>query len=288
MIGNYSFLQRLNTPTYAWMTLNLCQVLIQLYTITVTSFVSEIQVKKKWKYLRDQFAIELKKETPGRSDNAAQDKTESKWQYFHSLLFLRDISQPRPPLGNLSDRAKEALHTNDEEVTMDPPPVDKESTGLHFLGMRHQSSVTEENMHIEKSMPSTCASFSKKRHSNKYQKMQHYNNSILDIERQKIQYLLKKSSHKPYKDEDDNLLLFKSLLPLVATIPITQKLAFRGRIQDVVQQFAFPDVSPQISNISSPEMSPLTSAASNMNLITGGENHSFAQHQVRTTSNNLP
>ena len=244
MIGNFFFLQRLNAPNYAWMTLNLCQVYIQLYTITVTSFVSEIQVKKKWKYLRDQFAIELNKETPGRSGDAARDKTESKWQYFHSLLFLRDISQPRPSLGNLSDRANEALHTNDEEVTMDPPPVDKKSTVVHFLGMRRESSVSEENMHIEKLMPSTCASFSKKRHSNKYQKTQDYNNSILDIERQKIQYLPKKSSHKQDEDEDDNLLFFKSLLPLVATIPITQKLAFRGRIQDVVQQFAFPDASP--------------------------------------------
>ena len=138
---------------------------------------------------------------------------------------------------------------------MDPPPVSEEST-IDSVNMRHESSVPEENTPVAISKPSTSSSFLKRRDSNKYQKMQDYNNSILDIERQKRQYLLQTSSHKQDKDENDNLLFFKSLLPLVLRIPIAQKLTFRNRIQDVVQQLTFPEVSPQTSHVSSPQGVP--------------------------------
>ena len=170
--------------------------------------------------------------------------------------------QPRGSSGNLSDSASEMLHMNDE-VTMDLLPVSEEST-LDPLDVHHESSVVpEENiLPLGKCKPSTSASYLKRRVSSKYQKMQDYSNSISDIEGQKLQYLLQKSSHKQDKDEDDDLLFFKSLLPFIARIPITQKLTFRSRVHEVVQQFAFPDKSPQTSCVSSPQGSPFPSAPS--------------------------
>lgn len=70
-------------------------------------------------------------------------------------------------------------------------------------------------------------------------KTEDYNPSILDIERQKIQYLMENSSRKQDKDDDEDLMFFKSLLPHVRKIPATQKLVMRGRIQDIVQQYAY-------------------------------------------------
>lgn len=59
-------------------------------------------MKKKWKYLRDQFAAELKKFPSARSGDAAGDKQTSKWVYFQLLFFLKDVIEPRTSTGNLS------------------------------------------------------------------------------------------------------------------------------------------------------------------------------------------
>ncbi|KAK4322772.1 hypothetical protein Pmani_006440 [Petrolisthes manimaculis] len=47
----------------------------------------EVVVKKKWKYLRDQFAVELGKYPPPRSGDPADVTQISKWQYFHWQYF---------------------------------------------------------------------------------------------------------------------------------------------------------------------------------------------------------
>ncbi|XP_053958793.1 transcription factor Adf-1-like [Anastrepha ludens] len=73
-----------------------------------TSVVAEIKVpkedlKKKWKYLRDQFRSELRKfPTPksGDADDTASQIT-STWPYFQSLLFLKDQMKYRNLSGNL-------------------------------------------------------------------------------------------------------------------------------------------------------------------------------------------
>ena len=57
-------------------------------------------LKKKWKYLRDQFAVEFGKVQPLRSGQAAHAET-SKWQHFAALMFLKDIVKPRMSSGNL-------------------------------------------------------------------------------------------------------------------------------------------------------------------------------------------
>ena len=63
---------------------------------------SETVVKKKWKYLRDQFAAELRKLPATRSGDAAGDNQTSKWHYFHLPHFLKDVMKPRASTGNFS------------------------------------------------------------------------------------------------------------------------------------------------------------------------------------------
>lgn len=72
------------------------------YSLPKSLVFTEAVVKKKWKYLRDQFAVELGKYPPPRSGDAADATQSSKWQYFHLLHFLKDIVKPRASTGNVS------------------------------------------------------------------------------------------------------------------------------------------------------------------------------------------
>lgn len=65
-----------------------------------------------------------------------------------------------------------------------------------------------------------------------------YDKNILDIER-KIQQLIEMANPKQGQDDEEDMMFFKSLLPHVKRIPDTQKLTFRSRLQELVQQFAY-------------------------------------------------
>ena len=58
-------------------------------------------LRKKWKYLRDQFSVEFGKIKPPRSGDPAGESYESKWPHYRSLLFLKDIVKPRASSSNL-------------------------------------------------------------------------------------------------------------------------------------------------------------------------------------------
>lgn len=211
------------------------------------SFVfSETLVKKKWKYLRDQFAVELGKIPPARSADAADDAPTSKWQYFKLLHFLKGVVKARASSGNLS-----GVTTSDIVVTSLPesPQVEYQiGTTEHPLateGVPASSSHTKdtperEDEVMEKQWLTPPASRPKKRGAIKRFKRNTYNQSILDIEQRKIQYLKEKINRKQDKDDDEDLMFFKSLLPHVKMIPAAQKLIFRSRLQELVQQFAYP------------------------------------------------
>jgi hypothetical protein len=70
------------------------------YSISfLLSLITEDKLRKKWKYFRDQFGIEVSKlKRPWSGDEGGKTQT-SKWQYFKSLYFLRDIIKSRPTSG---------------------------------------------------------------------------------------------------------------------------------------------------------------------------------------------
>ena len=88
-------------------------------------------LKKKWKYLRDQFAIEWGKLPPARSGDSAEDTQLPKWQYFKSLLFLKDIVTPRTTKGPL----KLLLANNSAYAVSSQDLIEEESqVSLHDEG----------------------------------------------------------------------------------------------------------------------------------------------------------
>lgn len=87
---------------------------------------------------------------------------------------------------------------------------------------------------------SSTPSNQQKKRASKRLKTDDYNQNILDIAKQKLQYLTEKAVRKQGKDGDEDNLFFKTLLPHVKKIPDEMKLAFKGRIQEVVQEYAYP------------------------------------------------
>ncbi|XP_066962169.1 uncharacterized protein [Macrobrachium rosenbergii] len=176
----------------------------------------ETELRKKWKYLRDQFTVELRKYPTG---DAAADSQTPKWRYFKSLMFLKDVVKARPSTGNLSDALSSEVHSDDVELSEE---------GVVISPTHTRDTLIDERMEINGNNRST-----------KYLRTDNQCQSILDAERQKLQYLLEKSSRKRAREEDEDLLFFRSLLPHVKKIPDSEKLTFRNRIHEVVEQFVY-------------------------------------------------
>jgi len=68
-----------------------------------------------------------------------------------------------------------------------------------------------------------------------------YNETIIAIEKQKAKFL--EEAMKNRQPENEDLLFFHSLLPHINNIPANMKLCFRNRIQQVVDEFAYPVAS---------------------------------------------
>ncbi|RZF32545.1 hypothetical protein LSTR_LSTR011324 [Laodelphax striatellus] len=75
---------------------------------------ADAELRKKWKYLRDQFAVELGKIKPSCSGDPGSTY-EPRWPHFKSLMFLKDVVEARPSSGNLTTK-KKSTH-DDTEVS---------------------------------------------------------------------------------------------------------------------------------------------------------------------------
>ncbi|XP_050714392.1 uncharacterized protein LOC126997371 [Eriocheir sinensis] len=219
----------------------------------------ESLVKRKWKYIGDKFAVELEK-FPSRS----------KEQYSQLFRFLIDIVKPRVLTGNFSSmlakgKSETSLpgssqvgnQTDDVE-----PPLDKEE-GMPASPTLTQDTSVRGDEDLDKHKIILDFSHPKKKATGKSLKTEDYNQSILEIERQKMQYLREISNQNQGKDDDEDLMFLKSLLPHIKKILDANKLTFRSRIQELVQQFAYqvPITSP-LPHTSSSSVSAHTSQVS--------------------------
>lgn len=80
-----------------------------------SSLFSDGVLRKKWKYLRDQFAVEVGKLPYPRSGDSGE-RIESKWPYFKPLTFLLGIVKPRATSSNL--RSNSSSKHEDENVEL--------------------------------------------------------------------------------------------------------------------------------------------------------------------------
>lgn len=222
-------------------------------------------IRKKWKYLRDQFTVELGKITPSRSGDPAGATYEPKWPHFKSLLFLKDVVKPRQSTSNLTCARKVILQTcNDDTAHTEEGEEGLDNVGFIENNENEQESnedmfestiVADPAEHVDSGeMSSSTQTFGRKRKRNEGNAK--YNETIIEIEKKKVQFLEAALTNRGEESED--MFFFRSLLPHVSNIPVNMKLRFRNRIQEVVEEFAYPSHQLRfVNNI--PQPSPCTS-----------------------------
>ncbi|XP_072388793.1 uncharacterized protein [Diabrotica undecimpunctata] len=192
------------------------------YIAESTGFTKE-EARKKWRSLRDQFAKELKK-LP-KSESGELFHYQGKWQYFTSLLFLRDsvshrdaksnIPEPQEPIVQKEDIEDFDLDRNGEMLSDDH---DDQSLSLDVTA----ESTVSSNFFSPQAMQAPCCSKRKKNGS-----PEHF------IEHQMLETESKEPPNLD-KQEDDDLMFFKSLLPYIKKLNPIQKLRIRSKFQNIL------------------------------------------------------
>lgn len=184
-------------------------------------FVSENDVKAKWKRLRETFRKKLSEIPAPKSGDEGQLYNKIAWPYFNNLMFLKDQFQPRITSGNLCspETITAAEENNSEEETV----VDLEENSEDTV-------VADLNPDTPSSSASNPSYSVKRKRISKTDKIAE---ELLQTEKEKLAYLKEKeASRKRARDEpvDEDVAFFNSLLPHVQALQPHEKIAFRIKI----------------------------------------------------------
>jgi len=233
----------------------------------ISSFIhfSESILRKKWKYLRDNFSSEYSKRPVSRSGDGADNCPQSKWTYFKSLLFLKDIVAPRASSGSIKSIPLPATPggTCTEPSQVHHVYIDNAEAGQSFQeSILVEASVATESPESTEQFPATvervmeetdgrqvqftgdAGTFPKTPSTSRVMKRKsrqddHYQQRMYDIEERKLQYLFDKEARKrDNEDADADLMFLKTLLLHIRLIPQHMKLRFQSKVQAVVEEFA--------------------------------------------------
>lgn len=200
------------------------------------------------------------------SGNIANDNHTSK--YLRLLTFLKDIVIPQTPIEDFplvliadpDETAAPGSSQEEESYTSDAQSPRESLESLAAFPMEFQDTPSHsEEKETHNNRNACSASFlsydQSRKVADKKLKSDDYNQNLLDIERQKLQYLMDKSARNQNRQEDEDWMFFKSLLTHVRKIPDPKKMAFRNRIQEAVEQFAYP--SPAVSSTQTSHTEPV-------------------------------
>lgn len=184
------------------------------------------KLKKKWKYLRDQFYYELRKQQLPQTDDSTDNVSVSKWPHFQKLTFLKDHAKPRTHSGNLSSLVQ-GIAEEDTQLSM-------ESEDNVEVKEEPDEKIDIEDIDVALFKSETSDSLletpERELESNDFPE------SLLEIERQNVAYL---EPTRSVLEEDEHMLFFKSLLPHVRKIPESRILSFRSQLQELVGQYVY-------------------------------------------------
>jgi hypothetical protein len=178
---------------------------------------------------------------PPRSGDPGGESYESKWPHYGSLLFLKDVVKPRASSSNLKSDKRPPIPSDDktddslQRGDSGEPEAYNDNEDLSFMqsGKRDENQDDGEVMSQDRSV--LLDNLRKRKRDGVNAK---YNETIIEIEKQKVELL--EEAIKNSQPENEDLLFFRSLLPHVNNIPAYMKLRFRNRIQQVVDEFAYP------------------------------------------------
>jgi len=189
-------------------------------------------LRKKWKYLRDQFAVEWAKTL-----NTKPGDEPPRWRYFQSLQFLKEVTSQRnlKELQNSSTANDSAAGSSCELSDDDSHLSTQDSIAVSTSTNKAEPGFETPNLPIFSNQ-----AFNKRKR--KWEACEEYQRQCLGKEGVKWGNL--KNTPKEISEYDDEATLFvKSLLPHMRKIPEHKMLIFRRRIESLVEEFAYPQSS---------------------------------------------
>lgn len=222
-------------------------------------------IKKKWRGLRDNFRKEFLKQGKPRSGDSGGPKQTSKWAYFESMLFLKDIISNRGSSGNIP--SVEGCSSDDRCLNNEQYNEDEE---------------IEENESLEKATKSqgdSVVSETLRQPFSKKSKRQDCMESMVQLEKEKIDIL--KRASRCNDDPDYHFLM--SLLPDLKKIKQDNKLKVRIKLQQVLLEEQERQQYEPSSCQSNP--SSRTSSVSNDNTYYRNSMSENAPHPYMPTEN---
>lgn len=155
----------------------------------------------------------------------------TKWPYFEALLFMKGMVKARKPAGNASNDDSSNLKYDMliKEELEDRGNIDHLGSTL-FNGNDDETYVA-----YTPSQSNSPGPILAKRRRPSWD--DNLSKSLLHIEEQKLHYLQEKIKNKSEGDEDE--MFFKSLLPHTRKIKDSMKMAFRIKVQQLVDEYAY-------------------------------------------------
>nr|CAI5845005.1 unnamed protein product [Callosobruchus analis] len=197
------------------------------------------------------------------------DSRQPNWQYFNSLLFLKNQCVPRKSTGNFEITDSETFQTT-EDTELDNALNSMEEIVSETESRPATPCSLSNSQHVTPVAPA----LKKARTQKTVKKTDAVGEALLMAEQEKIAYLKRKEeirSKREEKELDEDEAFFKSILPYVKAMHPKQKLRFR--IQDL--QLVDSEVPTQSSMQSVPQLFPSTeyvqASSQNYRVVPGGQ-----------------
>lgn len=239
-----------------------------MYVITNSLFilVSVIDLKKKWKNIKDHYRKELKKNPTPRSGDAGNVNQPSNWQYFSQLRFLRDEVVPNVTEGNLSSTEVSNQISNDSfEIEYISEENSQENTTGHdeecSIYPQQTSTSSQEapvySQEASTSSPETYTPSRKASSSLRPRKKKTANDirtEFLELEKKRIKLLENDLSHQirneasKHDHKSEDYYFFMSLLPQMEKFTPVQKFRVRQKINKALLDELDVNESMYLSN----------------------------------------
>nr|CAH7769435.1 unnamed protein product [Callosobruchus chinensis] len=207
---------------------------------------------------------------PSCSDGAeVSDSRQPNWQYFNSLLFLKNQCVPRKSTGNFEITDSETFQTTEDTE------LDNALSSMEEIVSETESRPTtpcslSNSQHVTPVAPA----LKKARTQKTVKKTDAVGEALLMAEQEKIAYLKRKEeirSKREEKELDEDEAFFKSILPYVKAMHPKQKLRFRIQVLQLVDS----EVPTQSSMQSVPQLFPSTeyvqASSQNYRVVPGGQ-----------------
>ncbi|CAH1996935.1 unnamed protein product [Acanthoscelides obtectus] len=191
---------------------------------------------KKCRNLRDQFLKEFKKIPKSKSGASQEDASicSGKWQYFTSLLYLKDTVLPRNTEGNMAtiNGSQELQNTTNESEPNEYGESEPDETELQSDSAQAQTDLIEATAVANSNPSSAKQSFVPNKTLShpkpKKPRTDDIEVKMLEIENKKLALL--------EQEEDENSLFLRSLLPDLRKLNPLQQLKVLTKFQDVLMQ----------------------------------------------------